>query len=89
MFFDCNVAKLFGYLLIVYLFMFQVEASRRTSIEELPLVLIFHLKYFVFDRKGGCQKIHKALDIPVNLEIPKGKIQMYWEKCVVSQRPSF
>jgi len=49
----------------------EVEASRRTSLEELPLILIFHLKYFVFDRQGGCQKLHKPLDIPVQLEISK------------------
>ncbi|XP_065675118.1 ubiquitin carboxyl-terminal hydrolase 10-B-like [Hydra vulgaris] len=49
----------------------EVEASRKLSIEELPLVLIFHLKYFVYDRTGGSQKIYKAIDIPVDLEIPK------------------
>lgn len=49
----------------------EVEASRRSSLEELPLIMIFHLKYFVYDLKGGCQKIYKALDIPVDLEIPK------------------
>ena len=53
-------------------FTLQVEASRRTSLEELPLIMIFHLKYFVFDRQGGCQKLHKPLDIPVQLEISKG-----------------
>ena len=50
-----------------------MEASRKLSIEELPLVLIFHLKYFVYDRIGGSQKIYKPIDIPFNLEIPKGK----------------
>ena len=50
-----------------------MEASRKLSIEELPLVLIFHLKYFVYDRTGGSQKIYKPIDIPVDLEIPKGK----------------
>lgn len=49
----------------------EVEAFRRISLEELPHVFIFHLKYFVFDREGGCQKLHKPLDIPANLEISK------------------
>jgi len=49
----------------------EVEASRRSTLEELPHIFIFHLKYFVYDRTGGCQKIHKAIDIPVDLEIPK------------------
>lgn len=49
----------------------EVEASRRISLEELPLMFIFHLKYFIFDRKGGSQKLHKEIDIPVDLEIPR------------------
>lgn len=49
----------------------EVEASRRISLEELPLMFIFHLKYFVFDRKGGSQKLHKEIEIPVDLEIPR------------------
>jgi len=49
----------------------EVEASRRISLEELPLMFIFHLKYFVFDRKGGSQKLHKEIEIPIDLEIPR------------------
>jgi len=49
----------------------EVEASRRVSLEELPLMFIFHLKYFVFDRKGGSQKLHKEIEIPIDLEIPR------------------
>ena len=50
----------------------EVDASRRISLEELPLMFIFHLKYFVFDPKGGgSQKLHKEIEIPVDLEIPR------------------
>jgi len=48
----------------------EVEASRRTSLEELPTIFIFHLKYFVFNLHGS-QKLHKHIEIPVDLEIPK------------------
>ena len=35
----------------------EVEASRRYMLETLPPVLILHLKWFVYDKSGGCQKI--------------------------------
>ncbi|XP_033626234.1 ubiquitin carboxyl-terminal hydrolase 10-A-like [Asterias rubens] len=47
----------------------EVEASRRISLEELPPVLTLHLKRFVYDKSGGCQKVMKKLDYGVDLEI--------------------
>ena len=52
----------------------QVEASHKTSLEKLPQVLILHLKYFVYDKAGGCQKTHKHVEISRELEIPKGDV---------------
>jgi len=49
----------------------KVEASYKTSLEKLPQVLILHLKYFVYDKTGGCQKTHKHVEISRELEIPK------------------
>lgn len=40
--------------------------------EELPPVLVLHLKRFVFEKTGGCQKLTKNIDYPVDLEISKG-----------------
>lgn len=51
---------------------FQIEASRRISLEDLPPVLILHLKYFVYDSKGGSQKLTKSVEFSENLEITKG-----------------
>eukprot|EP00794_Sanderia_malayensis_P019115 gene19115-21032_t len=48
----------------------KVEASHKTSLEKLPRVLILHLKYFVYDKTGGCQKTHKEIEIERELEIP-------------------
>lgn len=48
----------------------EVEASRRSTLEELPNVFIFHLKYFVFGM-DGCEKLHKPITIPIDLDIPK------------------
>ena len=54
------------------LYLQQVEASRRMMLEELPHVLVLHLKCFVYDKSGGCQKVTKVIDFSTDLEILKG-----------------
>ncbi|KAJ8345705.1 hypothetical protein SKAU_G00298980 [Synaphobranchus kaupii] len=49
----------------------EIEISRRVTLEELPPVLVLHLKRFVFEKTGGCQKLNKNIDYPVDLEISK------------------
>ena len=51
----------------------QVEASRSLYLDELPSVLILHLKRFIYDEtsSAGCQKLLKNIDFPVDLEIPR------------------
>lgn len=49
----------------------EIEISRRVTLEELPPVLVLHLKRFVFEKTGGCQKLIKTIDYPVDLEISK------------------
>uniref|UniRef100_A0A3Q0QS89 Ubiquitin carboxyl-terminal hydrolase n=1 Tax=Amphilophus citrinellus TaxID=61819 RepID=A0A3Q0QS89_AMPCI len=49
----------------------EIEISRRVTLEELPPVLVLHLKRFVFEKSGGCQKLTKNVDYPVDLEISK------------------
>ncbi|XP_058849704.1 ubiquitin carboxyl-terminal hydrolase 10 isoform X1 [Acipenser ruthenus] len=48
-----------------------VEISRRVTLEELPPVLVLHLKRFVYEKTGGCQKLIKNVEYPVDLEISK------------------
>jgi len=49
-----------------------VEASRCTSLEELPTILILHIKRFVYDGSSrGVQKVMKPVDFTVDMEIPK------------------
>ena len=50
----------------------EVEAWKFTLLEKLPPVLILHLKYFIYDSKGGLQKLSKKVEYPVDLEINKG-----------------
>ncbi|XP_075394130.1 ubiquitin carboxyl-terminal hydrolase 10 isoform X1 [Tenrec ecaudatus] len=49
----------------------EVEISRRVTLEKLPPVLVLHLKRFVYEKTGGCQKLVKSIDYPVDLEISK------------------
>ncbi len=46
----------------------DVEAWHQVTIEELPIILVLHLKYFDFNLKG-CTKIIKALEFPIVLKI--------------------
>ncbi|XP_039619256.1 ubiquitin carboxyl-terminal hydrolase 10 [Polypterus senegalus] len=49
----------------------EIEISRRVTLEELPPVLVLHLKRFVYEKSGGCQKLIKNIEYPVDLEISK------------------
>ncbi|KAM7406133.1 hypothetical protein PAMP_000532 [Pampus punctatissimus] len=49
----------------------EIEISRRVTLEELPPVLVLHLKRFIFEKTGGCQKLTKNIDYPVDLEVSK------------------
>lgn len=52
----------------------EIEAWRQLSLEELPVVLILHLKRFVYEKNGNkIRKIDKKLDFGIDLEIGKGK----------------
>jgi len=41
-------------------------------LEELPPVLVLHLKWFTYDKNGGLQKCIKQVDFDIDLEIGKG-----------------
>ncbi|KAL0117483.1 hypothetical protein PUN28_010361 [Cardiocondyla obscurior] len=50
----------------------QIEAWKQVTLEELPVILILHLKWFVykFDKfSNGCSKILKTMEFPVDLKI--------------------
>jgi ubiquitin carboxyl-terminal hydrolase 10 len=50
----------------------HVDASRSLTLEELPPILVLHLKRFVYDEKsGGSQKLLKPIDFRVDLEVPR------------------
>uniref|UniRef100_A0A6G5AB15 ubiquitinyl hydrolase 1 n=1 Tax=Rhipicephalus microplus TaxID=6941 RepID=A0A6G5AB15_RHIMP len=49
----------------------EVDALRRTTLEKLPLVLILHLKRFVYDKHGGCKKLMNSIHIPHQLQLDR------------------
>ena len=47
-----------------------MEATKHIFIEDLPPILILHVKRFVFDNIGGVQKLHKFVEYPLVLNLP-------------------
>lgn len=50
----------------------EVAAWQQATLEELPVVLILHLKCFDF-KKDGCTKILKTVEFPVELKLDQSK----------------
>ena len=51
----------------------QVDAHRRQSLARLPMVLVLHLKRFLFDKTGGSQKLMKQVSYKIDLEVVRGE----------------
>lgn len=49
----------------------HIEASCQSFLEQLPPILILHVKLFSFDKSGGMKKLMKKLEFPMHLEIPR------------------
>lgn len=49
----------------------NVRAVKQVFIESMPPVLVLHLKRFQYDQFGGVRKLDKAIEYPLNLEIPE------------------
>lgn len=50
----------------------EVSAWQQVTLEELPIVLILHIKCFDY-KMDGCTKILKSVDFPVELKIDASK----------------
>lgn len=50
----------------------EVEAWQQVMLEELPIILVLHLKCFEF-KLNGSTKIIKALEFPIDLKIEGSK----------------
>ncbi|XP_054165400.1 ubiquitin carboxyl-terminal hydrolase 10-like isoform X2 [Oppia nitens] len=58
-----------------------IDASAQTYLETLPPILILHLKLFVYDMDGGCRKLMKRIEYPVDLELPRECLHFdKWER---------
>ncbi|CAG0888269.1 unnamed protein product [Darwinula stevensoni] len=47
----------------------ETKVSRQMAFESLPRILILHLKRFLYDKNGGCQKLTKEVKFSIDLEI--------------------
>ncbi|KAK2585424.1 hypothetical protein KPH14_010092 [Odynerus spinipes] len=46
----------------------QIEAWKQVTLEELPVILILHLKWFDY-KLDGCSKIFKKVEFPIDLKV--------------------
>lgn len=46
----------------------QIEAWKQVTLEELPVILILHLKWFDY-KLDGCSKIVKSVEFPIDLKL--------------------
>lgn len=51
----------------------EIAAWQQVTLEELPIVMILHLKCFDY-KMDGCTKILKALEFPIELKIDSSMI---------------
>ncbi|KAK3596874.1 hypothetical protein CHS0354_029053 [Potamilus streckersoni] len=64
----------------------EVEVVKKLSLEELPPVLILHLKCFLYN-KDGCQKLMKKVEYGIDLEITKDLLSSQAKgKMAITQR---
>ena len=54
----------------------QIEAWKQVFLEELPVILILHLKWFDY-KLDGCSKILKQVEFPINLKVDNSE---YYKK---------
>ena len=50
----------------------QIEAWKQVFLEELPIILVLHLKWFDY-KLDGCSKILKNVEFPVDLKVDSSK----------------
>jgi ubiquitin carboxyl-terminal hydrolase 10 len=48
----------------------EVDATRKSSLERLPIALVFQLKYFLYGEEG-LKKIHRQIQYSIDLQIDK------------------
>ncbi|XP_016839579.1 ubiquitin carboxyl-terminal hydrolase 10 isoform X1 [Nasonia vitripennis] len=62
----------------------QIEAWKQVTLEELPVILILHLKWFDYN-PDGCSKIVKSVEFPIDLKIDN-KLMSINAKTKLSQK---
>lgn len=55
----------------------EIEAWQQVTLEELPLVLLLHLKWFDY-KLDGASKIVKCVEFPIDLKVDPSKYSNLW-----------
>lgn len=63
-----------------------MDAYQRLFLEQLPPVLILHLKWFSYNQSGGLQKNAKQVDFPADLELNRDLLSPSARQRPASQR---
>ena len=48
----------------------NIDAQRTTSLDQLPPILILHLKQFIYTQDYGLKKLMKRIEYPIDFELP-------------------
>jgi ubiquitin carboxyl-terminal hydrolase 10 len=56
----------------------EIEAWQQVTLEELPLVLLLHLKWFDY-KLDGASKIVKCVEFPIDLKVDPSKYSNLWD----------
>jgi ubiquitin carboxyl-terminal hydrolase 10 len=66
------------------------DAWQQLSLEQLPVVLLLHLKCFQLDAEGHTAKIVKNIDYPIDLKVDPSKfVQLFQYKICVGNTNIF
>lgn len=60
-------------LVLIDIVVLKVHTNKNMLIEQLPPILIIHLKCFFYDDADGTKKLNKSISYSVNLTLPKSK----------------
>lgn len=64
------------------------DAWQQLSLEQLPVVLLLHLKCFQLDADGHTAKIVKNIDFPIDLKIDPSMYKNYYRSNYLLQSPA-
>ena len=63
-----------------FLLRLQINTNKNMLIEQLPPILIIHLKCFLYDEADGTKKLMKLINYSINLTLPKSEENPFFRR---------